>query len=290
MPTRDLIDLVTLGALWGAAFLFMRVATPAFGPVPLIAVRVTVAAIVLLPLLARKDGLRQARAAAGPIALVGAIGTAIPFTLFAYAALSLPAGLSSVLNASVPLFGALIGFLWLRHRPGRLRVVGLAIGFAGVLVLAWPRLASGSDWRAISAALVAAGLYGLSAHLTQRSLAGVPSAVIAAGSQMAAAILLLPLAALLWPAASPSAIAWTYAVLLGLGCTALAYFMYFKLIARAGPSTAMAVTYLIPVFGVTWGALLLGERLPASALAGALLVLAGVALATWSPARRGALR
>ena len=99
-----------------------------------------------------------------------------------------------------------------------------------------------------------------------------------------------PLAVVAWPAAPPAASAWVYAALLGVGCTALAYLLYFRLLARAGPSTAMAVTYLIPVFGVTWGALLLGERLPASAMLGAILVLAGVALATWTPARRGTVR
>lgn len=290
MPPRDLVDLVVLGALWGAAFLFMRVAAPSFGPVPLIAVRVTIAAMLLLPLMLRQGGGRRAWAAAGPLFAVGAINTAIPFTLLAYAALTLPAGLSSVLNASVPLFGALIGFVWLRHRPGRQRLLGLAIGFGGVLVLAWPRLTSGSDWRAVAAALVATMLYGWSAHVTQRWLGGVPPLVVAAGSQLGAVVLLVPLAALWWPATPPDGRAWGYAALLGVGCTAVAYVLYFRLIARAGPSTAMAVTYLIPVFGVTWGAMLLDERLPASALAGAVLVLTGVGLATWSPTRSRALR
>ncbi len=202
MATRDLIDLVALGALWGASFLFMRVAAPAFGPVPLIAVRVAIAALVLLPLL-RKDGVGQARTAVGPLVLVGAINTAIPFTLLAYAALTLPAGLSSVLNASVPLFGAVIGFLWLQHRPTRQRMLGLGVGFIGVLALAWPRLTSGSDWRAVAAALVAAILYGLSAHVTQRSLSGVRPLVVAAGSLTAAAVMLAPLAVLTWPRATP---------------------------------------------------------------------------------------
>lgn len=290
MPTRDLLDLTLLGALWGASFLFMRVAAPAFGPVPLIAVRVTIAAVVLLPLLLRQHGLREARAAAAPILLVGALNTAIPFTLLAYAALTLPAGLSSVLNASVPLFGALIGFLWLRQRPTRLRMTGLAVGFAGVLVLAWPRLTAAGDWRAVMAALLATVHYGLAAHVTQRSLAGVPPLVVAAGSQMAAALLLLPLVPFVWPAAAPTPRAWAFAGVLGVGCTAWAYVIYFRLIARSGPSTAMAVTYLIPVFGVTWGAILLDERLPASAIGGAMLVLAGVALATWMPARQAAVR
>ncbi len=290
MATQTLVDLVVLGALWGASFLFMRVAAPAFGPVPLIFVRVTIAALLLLPAMLRQHGLAPARAVAAPLALVGAINTAIPFTLLAFAALTLPAGLSSVLNASVPLFGGLIGFLWLGQRPSRQRALGLAVGFAGVVVLAWPRLTSANDWRAVVAALAATVLYALSAHVTQRSLTGVRPLVVAGGSMAAASLMLLPLAVVAWPAAPPAASAWLYAALLGVGCTALAYLLYFRLLARTGPSTAMAVTYLIPVFGVTWGAMLLGERLPASAVVGAMLVLAGVALATWSPARRGALR
>ncbi len=290
MATQTLVDLVVLGALWGASFLFMRVAAPAFGPVPLIFVRVTIAALLLLPAMVRQQGLTQARAAAAPLALVGAINTAIPFTLLAFAALTLPAGLSSVLNASVPLFGGVIGFVWLGQRPSRQRTLGLGVGFAGVLVLAWPRLTSANDWRAVVAALCATVLYALAAHVTQRSLKGVRPLVVAGGSMAAASLMLLPLAVVAWPAAPPAASAWVYAALLGVGCTALAYLLYFRLLARAGPSTAMAVTYLIPVFGVTWGALLLGERLPASAMLGAILVLAGVALATWTPARRGTVR
>ena len=286
MATRDLVDLVLLGALWGASFLFMRMAAPEFGPVPLIAVRVSIAMVVLVGLVLWRGGLRAMRPVAVPLLLVGATNTAVPFSLLAYAALTLPAGLSSTLNASVPLFGAVIGFAWLGVRPSPRRVLGLVVGFAGVLVLAWPRLTTGSDWRAVVAALSATVLYGLAAHITQRTLTGVPPLVVAAGSQVAATLMLVPLAIPLWPSAVPSPLGWTSAVVLGVGCTAVAYVLYFRLIARAGPSTAMAVTYLIPVFGVSWGALLLGERLGISALLGGVLVLSGVALSTWTPRTR----
>lgn len=280
MPARDAIDLVILGALWGASFLFMRVAAPAFGPVTLIAVRVSIAAVLLLPLMARERGWTQARTAAGPLVLVGALNTAIPFTLFAYAALTLPAGLSSVLNASVPLFGALVGLVWLGQRPRPQQIAGLALGFAGVLVLAWPRLASPADWRAVVAAIAATVLYAVSAHLTRQTLAGVRPLVVAGGSMAGAAVLLLPFALVWPPAAMPSPGAWLTALTLGVASTAIAYVMYFRLIARSGPTVAMMVTYLVPVFGVSWGALFLGERLAGTALTGGTLVLAGVALAT----------
>ena len=283
MPPRDALDLVVLGALWGAAFLFMRVAAPAFGPVTLIAVRVTIAAALLLPLLVREGGLAQARSAAGRLALVGALNTAIPFTLFAYAALTLPAGLSSVLNATVPLFGALVGVLWLGERPRPLQLVGLGLGFAGVLVLAWPRLSSASDWRAVAAALTATLLYAISAHLTRQTLTGVRPLVIAGGSMTGAAAMLLPLTLVWHPASPPASGAWGAALMLGVASTAIAYVMYFRLLARAGPTVAMTVTYLIPVFGVSWGAVFLGERLASTALAGGALVLTGVALTTLRP-------
>lgn len=286
MPARDAIDLVILGALWGASFLFMRVAAPAFGPVALIAVRVSIAALLLLPLLVRERGLQQARAVAGPLLLVGALNTAIPFTLFAYAALTLPAGLSSVLNASVPLFGALVGLVWLGDRPRPMQLAGLALGFAGVIALAWPRLASPADWRAVSAALSATVLYAVSAHFTRQRLTGVRPVVVAGGSMAGAASMLLPLTLVWHPASTPAAGAWLAALSLGVASTAIAYVMYFRLIARSGPTVAMTVTYLVPVFGVSWGALFLGERLAATALTGGGLVLAGVALATVRPRAR----
>jgi drug/metabolite transporter (DMT)-like permease len=277
---RDAVDLVLLGALWGAAFLFTRIAVPEFGPVALILVRALVAALVLSALLAARGGLREARANARALAILGALNTAVPFTLFAFATMTLPAGLSSVLNATVPLFGAVIGVGWLGERMSALRVAGLLTGFAGVIVLAWGRLAAAGDRLAVLAALAATVLYAVAAHYTRRRLGGVTPIAVATGSLIAATVLTLPFGAAFWPVANPSALAWACAVALGIGCTALAYLLYFRLIARLGAVAALAVTYLIPVFGVTWGAIFLDERLPASAFTGALLVLTGVALTT----------
>ena len=208
------------------------------------------------------------------------MNTAVPFTLFAYATVTLPAGLASVLNATVPLFGAVTGAIWLGDRLSAARGAGLLTGFAGVVVLAWSRLSAGGDGLAVLAALAATVLYALAAHYTRRRLGGVPPLTVATGSLIAATAITLPFGVGFWPAANPSARAWACAVALGVGCTALAYLLYFRLIARTGAVTALAVTYLIPMFGVTWGAIFLAERLPASALAGGLLVLAGVAIAT----------
>ncbi len=286
VPAPDAIDLVVLGAVWGASYLFMRVAAPEFGPVALIFLRVIIAAVLLGAVLVRRGGLLTLRQAALPLTVVGAINTAVPFTLFAYASLSLPAGLNAVLNATVPLFGALVALVWLGQRLPARRLAGLAVGFTGVLALAWPTLASGDNVPAIAAALVATVLYAVSAHYTRQHLGHLPALAVAGGSQIAAALLLAPLAVARWPVVSPTRTAWLAAASLGVLCTAFAYGLYFRLLARSGPMTAMAVTYLIPVFGVAWGALFLGERLPSSAFGGGVLVLAGVALATWTPTSR----
>jgi drug/metabolite transporter (DMT)-like permease len=290
VPASDAIDLVVLGAVWGASFLFMRMAAPEFGPVGLIFLRVAIAAVLLGGVLARRGGLRALRDTAGALTVIGALNTAVPFTLFAYASLSLPAGLNAVLNATVPLFGALVALLWLGQRLPGLRLVGLAVGFGGVLALAWPTLSSGDNAGAIAAALAATVLYAVSAHYARQRVAHLPALAVAGGSQIAAALLLAPLAVARWPVVPPTRTAWAAAAGLGVVCTAFAYGLYFRLLARSGAMTAMAVTYLIPVFGVAWGALFLGERLPSSALAGGLLVLAGVALATWAPRARAAAR
>ena len=206
VKTRDLVDLFVLGAIWGASFLFMRVAAPEFGAVPL------------------DNGTRRHRShvpaggdgPAGRIAIVSMttprgsrslapMNSAIPFSLFAYAVLSVTAGFASVLNSTAPLFGALVAFIWLRDRPAPARIAGLIVGFAGVLVLVWGRLSVAGDGGglAVLAGLSAAVLYGISANYVKKRLSDVDSLVIATGSLVAATVLLLPLAILYWPQTPP---------------------------------------------------------------------------------------
>jgi drug/metabolite transporter (DMT)-like permease len=280
--TRDLVDLLVLGAIWGASFLFMRVAAPEFGAIPLIAARVGIAAAFLTPVLARRGGLRQLREYASQLTLLGAMNSAIPFSLFAYAVLSVTAGFASVLNSTAPLFGALVAFVWLRDRPGPARIAGLIVGFAGVLVLVWGRVSVAGDGGglAVTAGLTAAVLYGISANYVKKRLSGVDSLVVATGSLIAATIILIPLAVLYWPDTPPSSTSWVSAVLLAVICTGVAYILYFRLLSRVGPSKTLAVTYLIPAFGVLWGHLLLHEPITASMVVGCAVILVGTTLAT----------
>ncbi len=282
MKTRDLIDLLVLGAIWGASFLFMRVAAPEFGAVPLITARVGIGAIFLILVLARRGGLSHVYRNAPRLTVLGAMNSAIPFSLFAYAVLSVTAGFASVLNATAPLFGALVAFIWLRDTPAPMRIAGLIVGFAGVLVLVWGRLSVRGDGggTAVLAGLSAAVLYGISANYTKKKLSDVDPFVIATGSLIAATVILLPLAYLYWPATPPGRVSWVSAVLLGVICTGIAYILYFRLLSRIGPAKTLAVTYLIPAFGVLWGHLLLKEPITPSMIVGCAVILAGTTLAT----------
>lgn len=282
MRRRDLADLVLLAALWGASFMFMRVAAPQFGAFPLMSLRTGIAAAVLLPFALRGAGAAELRANAAPIAWIGLVNSALPFALLGYAMQSLSAGFTAILNATSPFWGAIVAFLWIGERLGRLRVAGLLIGFAGVLVLVLSRhgvVAGESPWPLL-AALLATALYGFSAVAARKHLADVGPLTGAAGSQLFATMMLLPFAIIRWPQTPPDARAWTSTVLLGVFATGLGYVLFFRLIARVGASRAIAVTFLIPVFGMFWGALFLGEAITAGMLLGTATILFGTALTT----------
>jgi len=282
VKTSDLGELITLAALWGASFLFMRMGAAEFGPVALAAVRVGGAALFLLPLLHLRGQVGALRRHWRPIFVVGITNSALPFLCFSYAALAITAGLSSIFNAATPLFGAVIAWLWLHDRLGPTRIAGLAIGFAGVVGLAWEKASfkpGGSGW-AIVACLAATLLYGLSASFTKKRLQGVPPLAVAAGSQLSAALVLVLPAAWLWPATPPSAAAWGTAAVLAVLCTGVAYLLYFRLIAHIGAANAIAVTFLIPAFAVLWGWLFLGEPLTPAMALGCAVILLGTSLAT----------
>jgi drug/metabolite transporter (DMT)-like permease len=286
MTPRHVGELLLLAALWGASFLFMRLGAAEFGPVALSALRVGMAALALLPLLLWHGQARWLRLHWRAIAVVGIVNSALPFVLFSIAALALSAGLSSIFNATAPLWGALIAWVWLGDRLTRSRVAGLAIGFAGVLGLAWDKASvkpgehGVSALVAIAACLAATLCYGFAANYAKRRLDGVPPLAVATGSQLAAALALAGPALALWPAVAPSAGAWFAVAALALLCTALAYLLYFRLIAQLGVVRAIAVTFLIPLFGVLWGALFLGEAVTVAMGLGGVVILLGTALAT----------
>ncbi|MCE4539371.1 DMT family transporter [Pelomonas sp. P7] len=284
MKTFDIGELVLLAALWGASFLFMRLGAHEFGPIPLAAVRVGLASAMLVPLLASRGQLGELRRHWKGLLLVGALNSAVPFALFSFAALSITAGLSSIVNATTPLWTAVVAFVWLRQGLTPSRVLGLVVGFAGVAFLAWDKASfkPGADHTGFWAVLACAAAtlcYGIAANATKRYLTGASPLAVATGSQFAAALMLALPAAWQWPAAMPGAVAWGAALGLAALCTALAYILYFRLMSRVGPTNAVSVTFLIPLFAILWGAIFLQEAITAQMVAGGAVVLVGIALA-----------
>lgn len=282
MRARDVVDLLLLATVWGGSFLLVRAANPAFGPVALIELRVAIAFLTLLPVLALRRPPRAARAHALPLVVVGITNSAAPFLLYAYALQTVSAGFAAIVNSTAPMFTAVIGYLWLRERLTRGQVAGLVIGVAGVTILVWDEVsfAAGGAGPAVLAALTASALYGLSANYVKRRLLGVPALTMATASLGAAAVLLLPPALAFWPQAPAGVAAWAQVFLLAAVCTGAAYVLYFRLLARVGPARAITVTFLVPVTGTLWGVALLGERVTANMLAGGAVILVGTALVT----------
>ncbi|GAC1604739.1 MAG: DMT family transporter [Ramlibacter sp.] len=279
-------DFMVLGAIWGASFLFMRIAAVDFGALPTAAMRVTIATAFLWPLLVMRGLGPQLRQHWKPVFIVGILNSGLPFALFSFALLSITTGLSAVLNATVPLFGALIAWGWLKDRPTASRGLGLAIGFFGIALLAWDKASFRPDasghapgW-AVLACLLACVCYGVAANAAKRYLGGVPALVTATGSQMGATLALALPAAWFWPERPPGPHAWLALLALGVVCTAIAYILYFRLIEVAGPPRALAVTFVVPVFAVAYGLVFLGESVTGWMVLSAGVVVCGTALAT----------
>lgn len=266
------LELGLLGAIWGASFMFMRVAAPEFGSTPLVAIRLGLGALILLPFLWRERAAFPA--ALWPrLALIGAINAAIPFTLFAWAAQRAPAGVGAITNSMAVLFVALIAFLFYGEKIGARRAVALVAGFAGVIVLASGKVGGASIGLPVAAGTAAAFLYGIGANLVKRHLAGLPATAVAAATLTCAALMTAPFAIAQWPAHAVSPTSWAAVAALGVLCTGIAFVMYYRLIARIGASRAATTTYLVPLFGVGWAWLLLDEPLTlAMAIAGALIL------------------
>lgn len=266
------VELGLLGAIWGASFMFQRVAVPEFGALALAEVRLALGALVLMPFL--WVGRRAIPARRWPVlAMIGAINSAVPFGLFAWASLHAPAGIVAISNAMAVLFAALVGFLFFHEAIGWRRGAALLAGFAGVVVLASGKAAGASLGWAVAAGCFAAFLYGIGVHLLKRHTAGLPPAAVAAATLGSATLLLAPFVVAQWPAAPISVAAWFSAAMLGVVCTGLAYALYYRLVQRVGPGRAVAVTYLVPLFAVAWAWWLLDEPLTVKmAIAGALIL------------------
>jgi len=285
---RNVLDLVILSAVWGASFLFMRIATPEFGAIAMIELRATIALAFLLPFFVARAALPELRAHWKPICFVGTFTTAVPFCCLAWATLSLTAGSVAIVNATTPMFGALVAWLWLGERLAIRQVAGLLLGFAGVVVLLGDRIGATGSQAVAGAltALVASSMYGLGANFTRRYLDRVSSITVATGSMMTASLLLLPGAILTWPSQPVAPEAWLSVVVMGIASTGIAYLLFFRLLRHVGPARALTVTYLVPVFAMLWGGIFLAEPVTGWMLAGGTITLIGTSLTTGLPLRR----
>jgi drug/metabolite transporter (DMT)-like permease len=275
MTPRDTLLLAGLAAVWGASFIFLRLAAPSFGALALAETRVLLAGVALLAYgVAMGRGIPRLADWRTHL-VIGAFNSGIPFALFSFAALHIGASYMAVLNATSPLFGALFGAVLGRERIGAGKIVGLLLGVAGVALLVGlgPVAVSGWTLAAAAASLGASACYAFAGHYAKAHGAVMTPLALALGSQMgAAAVLALPTLFAL-PSTMPPPSALASAVALALVCTAAAYLAYFRLLVRIGPVRALTVTFLIPVFGLLWGALFLGEPITLSMIAGCATVL-----------------
>ncbi|WP_155866671.1 DMT family transporter [Colwellia sp. PAMC 21821] len=270
--------------------MFMRVGAPEFGPIVFTTLRTGIAAIFLIACLVLFKETKALKGRWRDIFVVGALNTAIPFALFSFATLTLTAGTASVLNATAPMFGAIVAYLWLKDKLTLSAMFGLLIGFIGVYLLVSDNLHFGMELSNKSvennallptlAAMLAALCYGISANYTKKYLSTIKPLALAAGSQISATAMLLPLSLFFMPETLPSTNAIWSVILIGVICTGVAYIIFFRLIAQLGPAKAISLTYLIPAFGILWGALFLGEAISLMMVIGGGVILFGVALTT----------
>lgn len=285
MSSKHLLQLFVLAAIWGASFLFIRMAVPDFGPAPLSATRSSIAALTLTPLMLLKGQWPVFRQYWKHLLVIGLISTALPFSFLSISTQYTSAGFASILNALTPLFSALVAWLWLKEYLTPAVVIGILLGFGGVLVMVFDRETISSSFALlpILAGLAGTFLYGLTGNYSRRFMVGVPVLTISAGSQIFATLLLLPVAVLQWPAAPIPLASWLLACVLGMLCTGVAHLLYFGLLETVGVARTVIVTYLVPVFAMLWGYLVLDEGVTLKMLTGAACILTGIGLTTYRP-------
>ncbi len=281
MSLSNLIKLIALGAIWGSSFLFVRIAAHVLAPPFLIALRVGLGSLFLLAVAAVKRKPLDIRAHWKHFLILGILNTAIPFTLFAFAARTLPASLMAILNATAPIFGTVISAVWLRTPLTWRSGLGLLLGITGVAILVG---LDGANLTPAAGLAVAAGLtagfcYGLASAYAKHapSIDGFSNAH---GSMWAATLFMLPAAPFFVPQAVPDPLVIVAVVAVGVMCSGIAYVLYYDLVNAIGVGPALSVGFLIPAFGVLWGSLFLHEPVGPQTIIGGLVVLAGTALIT----------
>src|SRR5918995_265228 len=282
MGARDLGTLLLLSALWGASFIFIRVAVPTLGPFVLVELRVGVAAVALALCAALLGRLPKLRARWRQFLLLGTVNVAIPFSLISASEITLTASLAAILNSTTVMFTAVVAAVWMGDALTMRKVAGVMLGVLGVTVLVgWDPIAM--NWAVVLSvgAMLAASLsYALGAVYAKRTFTGATPMTIAIGQLTVASMLILPLAGVSLPDERPTAVATLSVLALALLSTAVAYMLYFRLIENVGPTSTSTVTLLVPLFGLLFGVLILDEPVGLGTLAGLVLILSSVTLIT----------
>jgi drug/metabolite transporter (DMT)-like permease len=279
MTTRRLLTLAFLGAMFGASFLYMRVAAPSLGPWVVTFVRVGLAA-VLLALVARRTGLQAIARDWRPLLFLGAVNTALPFGMYAFAEQTIPASLAAILNALAPATMAIASAVWLAQPLTGRKLVGIGLGVVGVATVVGlgPINLDAATLVAIAACLVAVSAYAVGFTFARRRLPHLDPLTISLGQLLGAAVVLAPGALLTLPTTAPGLDVVLALVALATFSTALAWPLLFRLVATIGPTASSTVTFLAPAFGIAWGALVLGEPVGPSLFVGTVLILTSVGL------------
>jgi drug/metabolite transporter (DMT)-like permease len=280
MRPTQVAQLLALALVWGGAYLFMRASAPAFGAAPMAFLRMLLgSALVLLPLMIWRTGLRPLLLHWRQLTVMGVAFTALPFLGLGFAALSISAGMLAILQSAAPLFAALVARIWLGETIGRRRALGLAIGFAGVVLLVWDKVGIREDAGvAVLVTLLVTALWGVSSNYARVKMRGIDPIVSAAGSIGIAAVVLLPIAVATWPVQMPPTRAWLEVLFLGIAASGLGFVLYFRLLAQVGAVRATSVTFLNPIVAMASAAVYLGEPITLRMLAGCAIVLTGTAL------------
>jgi drug/metabolite transporter (DMT)-like permease len=282
MRPGDLGALTLLGALWGGSFLFISVAVPALGPALLVELRVLLAAVALALCAVVVGRFPALRSQWKEFLILGGLNAAAPFMLIAISQLNLTASLAAIMNSTTPLFAAVVAAAWIGEELTTRKIFGLLLGVVGVAVLVGldPVPLNGVVLLSVGASLLAALCYALGGVYAKRTFPGVPPLAMGIGQQATAAAILLPLAAANRPEEPPSLAVVLSVLGLALLSTAVAYLLYFRLMASVGPTKTLTVTFLVPVFGVLFGVLLLGDPVGIGTFAGMGIILSSVALVT----------
>jgi len=289
MSRRNVALLLVLSGIWGSSFLFIKLGVDELEPSVVALGRLVVGAAILLPIAARRGGLGLLRPYLAVVATLGLLNNALPFWLFGFAETRISSGLAGVIQAAAPIFTVLLAIrLDPTQRVTGARLVGVGVGFVGVALLVGVQ--SGGQVVGALAVLAAALCYAASALVVGKRAGGIPPLHLAAGQLAVGTLLMAPFGLLQLPDEAPPVKTVLAIVALGSLGSAVAYVLYFALIARAGASRAILVTYLVPAFALVYGAVFLDEAVSASALIGLGLVLAGTTLATGVVTRLRAAR